>query len=94
MPWKEKTVEELAISLGLDASVIREKQKLIDLIKKARKEKNLSQLQLAKKMGLTQSRIAQIESKIGTTKVTFEILLSTLNALDYSYKIVAKKIAA
>ena len=93
MAWKEMTVDELAKSLGVDVHEVREKHRLIELIKKARKEKKLSQVQLAKKMGVTQGRIAQIESRVGTAKVTLEILLSIIRELGYEYKIVAKRVA-
>ncbi len=91
MAWKEMTVDELAKTLGVDAQEVREKHRLIDLIKKARKEKKISQAQLAKKMGVTQGRIAQIESRLSTANVALEILLSILSKLGYEYKIVAKK---
>ncbi|MBK7962151.1 MAG: helix-turn-helix transcriptional regulator [Bdellovibrionales bacterium] len=93
MTWKEMTVEELAKSLDVDIHEFREKHRLIELIKKARKEKRMSQVQLAKKIGVTQGRIAQIESRVGTAKVALEILLSILRELGYEYKIVAKKVA-
>ncbi|MBL7670523.1 MAG: helix-turn-helix transcriptional regulator [Bdellovibrionaceae bacterium] len=93
MAWKEMTVEELAKSLDVDIHEFREKHRLIELIKKARKEKRMSQVQLAKKIGVTQGRIAQIESRVGTAKVALEILLSILRELGYEYKIVAKKVA-
>ena len=63
MASKEMSSIEIAKSLGVDAGLIREKHHLIDLIKKARKERKFSQLQLAKQIGVTQGRIAQIESK-------------------------------
>ena len=93
MARKEMTVEELAKSLGVEVHEVREKHHLIELIKKARKEKKMSQVQLAKKIGVTQGRIAQIESRVGTAKVTLEILLSILRELGYEYKIVARKVA-
>ncbi len=92
MAWKEMTVEELANSLGVDVHEVREKHRLIELIKRARKEKKMSQGQLAKKVGVTQGRIAQIESRAGTAKVALEILLSILRELGYEYKIVARKV--
>lgn len=88
------TSNEIAKSLGVDVGLIKEKHHLIDLIKKARKEKKLSQVKLAKKIGVTQGRIAQIESKVGTNNVTLEVLLSILTELDYTYKINVKKLAA
>lgn len=93
MAWKEVNIDEMARVLGIDAQEVREKHRLIELIKKARSERKLSQAQLAKKVGVTQGRIAQIESRLGTAKVKFEVLLSILRELGYEYKIVAKKIA-
>jgi transcriptional regulator with XRE-family HTH domain len=93
MAWKEMNINELAKSLGVNASEVREKQKIIQLIVKARKEQKLSQAAMAKKMGLTQGRIAQIESGVGTSKITFDILLNILVALGFDFKILPKKAA-
>ena len=93
MAWKEMTVEELAKNLGVNAKEVQEKQKLMQLIVKVRKEKGLSQAGLAKKVGVSQSRIAQIESGVGTAKVTFDVLLNILMALGYNFKIVPTKAA-
>ena len=93
MPWKEMSIEELAKSLGADVSEVREKQRLMSMIVKIRKGKKLSQAALAKKLGVTQARIAQIESGIGTAKVTFDVLFHILTCLGYDYKVVASKAA-
>jgi transcriptional regulator with XRE-family HTH domain len=93
MAWKEMTVEELASNLGVNVKEIQEKQKLVQLITKARKASGLSQAALAKKVGVSQSRIAQIESGVGTAKVTFDVLLNLLSILGYDFKIVPKKAA-
>jgi transcriptional regulator with XRE-family HTH domain len=93
MPWKDVNSEKLAKSLGINASEIREKQALIEIIIEARKKKGLSQAALAKKLKVSQSRIAQIESGVGTAKVTFDVLLSVLSALGYDYKIISKRVA-
>jgi transcriptional regulator with XRE-family HTH domain len=93
MAWKEKTVEELAKSLGVNTKEVQEKQKLMQLIVKIRKAKGLSQTALAKKVGVSQSRIAQIESGVGTAKVTFDVLLNILAVLGYGFTIVPKKAA-
>lgn len=93
MPWKTVTVEEIAKSLGVDIWEIREKRHLMLLIAKERKAKGMSQAALAKKMGVTQGRIAQIESGIGTSRTSFDILLGTLAKLGYQFKIVTKKAA-
>jgi len=93
MAWKEMTIKELAESLGLDIGEVREKQRLMQMIVKTRKRKGLSQARLAKKVGVTQGRIAQIESGVGTVKVTFDVLLGILGTLGYDFKIVVKKAA-
>ena len=93
MAWKEMTVEEIAASLGVNVSEVREKQHLIQMIIKARKARKLSQAALAKKVGVTQGRIAQIESGIGTANVTLDLLLSILSILGYEFRIVTKKAA-
>ena len=90
MAWKKVRPEKLAESLGVNASEVREKQKLIKLIVDARKKHKLAQVALAKKVGVTQSRIAQIESRVGTSRISFDILLNILTELGYDYQIVSK----
>jgi predicted XRE-type DNA-binding protein len=93
MAWKEVSVEELAESLGANVAEIREKQRLVKLIVKTRKEKKLSQAALAGKLGISQARVAQIESGIGTAKVTFDVLFNMLVALGFDYRVVTRKAA-
>jgi len=93
MAWKEVTVEELAKSLGANVAEVREKQRLAKLIVKTRKDKDLSQAVLAKKLGISQARVAQIESGVGTAKVTFDVLFNMLVALGLDYKVVTRKAA-
>ncbi|OGQ34236.1 MAG: hypothetical protein A3F16_07835 [Deltaproteobacteria bacterium RIFCSPHIGHO2_12_FULL_43_9] len=93
MSWKEMSLEQLADSLGVNYAEVREKQKLIDLIVKAREKNGISQAKLAKMVGVSQSRIAQIESGIGTSKITFDVLLNILSIMGYDFKIIYKKAA-
>ena len=93
MAWKEMSVNEIAESLGVNVGEVREKQHLVQMIVRARKAQKLSQTTLAKKIGVTQGRIAQIESGIGTVNVTFDLLLSILSDLGYQFKIVTKRAA-
>ena len=93
MAWKETNFEKLAKSLGVNPVEVREKQKLIELITEARQEKGLSQAAPAKKLGVSQGRIAQIESGVGTAKVTFDVLMNVLLTLGYEIKIVPRKVA-
>lgn len=94
MPWETMSVEELAEKLGIDIAEAREKQRLIRKIVAARKEKKLSQAALAKKVGVSQGRIAQIESGIGTAQISFDVLLKVLSVLGIDYKITLKHKAA
>jgi predicted XRE-type DNA-binding protein len=93
MAWKEISIEKLAKSLGANVAEIREKQRLVGLIVKARKAKKLSQAALAKKLGISQARVAQIESGVGTAKVTFDVLFNMLVALGFDYRVVTRKAA-
>jgi DNA-binding XRE family transcriptional regulator len=93
MAWKETNFEKLAKALGVNPVEVREKQKLAELIAEARKEKGLSQAALGKKIGLSQSRIAQIESGLGTAKISFDVLLNVLRFLGYEVKFVPRKVA-
>ena len=93
MPWKDVSIEQLAKSLGANLSEVREKQRLIEMVVKVRKAKKLSQAALAKKLGVSQARIAQIESGIGTSKITFDVIFSILTALGYDYRVVTHKAA-
>lgn len=79
MAWKEVSIEELAKSLGANVAEIREKQRVVGLIVKTRRGKKLSQADLAKKLKFRQARIAQIESGVGTAKVTFDVLFNILD---------------
>lgn len=93
MAWKEMSIEEIAESLDVDVAEVKEKQNLIQQIVKLRKVRKISQTELAKMAGVSQSRIAQIESGIGTAYVTFDVLLNILLVLGYKFRIVLKKAA-
>ena len=93
MPWKEMSVEQFAKSLGANISEVREKQRLIDMVVKIRKAKKMSQSLIAKKLSVSQARIAQIESGIGTAEVTFDVIFNVLVALGYDYRVTTRKAA-
>ncbi len=93
MPWKEVGPDKLAKILEVNETEIREKQHLIAMIVEVRKKKGLSQAALAKKVGVSQGRIAQIESSIGTRNISFDILFGILLQLGYDFRIVYQKVA-
>lgn len=87
MPWKETSAEEIAHELNLNIEEVRQKQKLMKLIKDMRKKKKITQTQFATMLGVSQGRVAQIESGIGTARVTYDVLFRALRALGYDCKI-------
>ena len=93
MPWEEISLEEIAEKLNVDYGEVRAKHDLILKIKKARKKHNLTQSDLAKLIGKSQSWVAKVESGIGTKPVTFETLFKILSVLGYEYKISTKKVS-
>ena len=93
MPWKELDIEQLAKSLGTNLPEVREKQRLMQMIVKIRKSQKLSQTVLAKKLGVSQARVAQIESGVGTAKVSFDVIFNILVVLGYDYQISTRKAA-
>lgn len=93
MPWETVDLKKLAKDWGVNQAEVEEKHKLIKTLIKKRKDANISQAELAKRAGVSQGRIAQIESRIGTKKVTFDVLFKLLGILGYEAKIVLKKTA-
>jgi transcriptional regulator with XRE-family HTH domain len=91
MAWKKVSLEKFAKDLGVDYAEIKEKQRLITLIVNARKEQGLSQAQLARKLGITQPRIAKIESGMGTRQISFDVLLKILSVLGFQYRVITKR---
>lgn len=61
------------------------------MIIKIRNKQGISQEQLAETVGVSRSRIAQIEAGVKLHKTSFDIFLRVLQGLGYSYKITALK---
>jgi predicted XRE-type DNA-binding protein len=93
MPFKKIELNKLASDLGVNYFEMKEKQRLIDRIRNLRKEQNLSQAQLAEKIGVSQSRIAQIESGIGTSKISFDVIFNIIHELGFNCEVRLKKAA-
>ncbi len=93
MPWKKIETKELAKRLNVDYETIEVKQDLIDKIKKTRKKYDLTQQDLAKALGKSQSWLAKVESGIGTRNVSFELLFKILGVLGYHCKVTTKKVS-
>lgn len=70
--------------------LLREERELLTIalqISATRKKKNITQVQLAKKVGMPQSQIARIES--GNNNVTIGTLYRVASALDLRIKVAA-----
>lgn len=87
MPWKTKPTKAIAKDLGIDIDEVRAKQHLMGLIKDLRLKKKLTQVDLAHRLNVSQGRVAQIESGIGTARITYDVLFNALKALDYGCKL-------
>jgi transcriptional regulator with XRE-family HTH domain len=94
MAWKKVELAKWADEFGVDINEIDQKLRLRDMIVKIRIKKGLSQEELAQLVGVSRSRIAQIESGIKLHKTSFDIFLRVLQGLGYRYKISATKLAA
>ena len=93
MPWKEISTEKLAKQLGVNYAEIKARQDLIRKIKTGREKAKLTQEDLAKMVGKSQSWIAKVESGLGTKNVSFDVLFQLLSALGYDFKITTRKAA-
>lgn len=88
MPWKEIDIARLAKDKGIDLEEVTAKQKLMLLISKTRKAKGVTQAELGRIVGVSQARIAQIETGVGTSKITFDVLFRILAALGKGCRVV------
>lgn len=92
MPWKEVSLEDLAVNLGIDLWEIRKKNSLIDQIKHERRKQGLTQSQLAALVEVSQSRIARIEGGVGTKNMSFDLLFRILAALGIECEIKTRRL--
>ena len=96
MPWTAITSKQLARKLGIDHAEMQQKHYLIKKIIAVRQKQRITQAVLAKRLGVSQSRIAKIESRIGTHQVSFDVLFRILSALGCEFKVTvySEKLAA
>jgi transcriptional regulator with XRE-family HTH domain len=94
MTWKKVDLAKWSDQMGVDINEIDQKLKLRDMIIKIRIKKGLNQEELAQIVGVSRSRIAQIETGVKLHKTSFDIFLRIIQGLGYQYKITANKLAA
>ena len=92
MPWQKVDLKTWATELGIDLHELRQKNQLIDQITTARKELGMTQMQLAKRAGVSQPRIAQIETRANIATIKFDALFKILTALGYEFNINTQKV--
>ena len=91
--WTLRNVNDYSDFLGLsrhEAQLVELKVNLALLVKEQRKRHNLSQNDLAKKMGSSQSRVAKIES--GDPSVSLDLIVRALLTSGATNKELAKAI--
>ena len=84
-----KTAKEFGASLGLsglEMELIRQKKRLIEKLKIARKKKGISQAKLAEMVGSKQPAIARMESG-QVSEVSMDFLVRVALTLDVSVNI-------
>ena len=89
--WRIGTVQEFLGLTDDEAAFIELKLALSDHFKKLRQRKNLSQIELAKRLKLNQSRIAKIEA--GDPSVSLDVLVKSLLVMGTSNTGLARVIA-
>ena len=89
--WKVGTVEEFLGLTPEDMRYIDMKIALADSLKKGRKERGMTQSELAELMGSSQSRVARIEG--GDPSVTIDLIVRGLLALGLTSRDLAAIIA-
>lgn len=94
MGWKKVNLAKWSDKMGVDINEIDQKLKLREMIVKIKHRKKLNQQELADLVGVSRSRIAQIEAGVRLHRISFDVLLRVLQALGFRYKITASKVAA
>jgi DNA-binding XRE family transcriptional regulator len=89
--WEVTTVQDLLGLSDAENRIVEMKMALSFRLKKQRKRRHLSQKSLAKLIGSSQPRVAQIEA--GGPNVSMDLLLKALLVSGVTQKEVAKAIA-
>ncbi len=89
--WKKGTVDELLGLTPEEAALIEMKLSLSRSVRARRLDHNLTQVQVAKMLGSSQSRVAKMESADPT--VTFDLLVRSCIALGATPADLARVIA-
>jgi predicted XRE-type DNA-binding protein len=90
--WKVGSVDEFLGLTAEEAAYIELKLALSKNVRKYRQSKNLTQVQMAKLMKSSQSRVAKVES--GDASVSLDLLIRSLIIMGASRKDLARMISS
>jgi len=90
--YKVGTVDEFLGLTKEESEFVEMKLALAKALEKARKSKKMTQVQLAKRIDSSQSRVAKMEA--GDPTVSFDLLIKTFLALGTNRKKLAKIMAS
>jgi len=90
--WKIGTAKEFLGLTDEEASYIELKSKLSANLKKVRTKRNLTQVELARIIKSSQSRVAKLET--GDPSVSLDLIIRSLLALGTSKKDIARTISS
>lgn len=76
--WKVGTPKDFLGLSDQEAALVEVKLSLIEALKKSRQKRRLSQIDLAQRMGSSQSRVAKIEA--GDSSVSLDLIVRALIA--------------
>ena len=90
--WRVGSVADFLELSAVEAELVEMKHVLSAKLRKAREDQHLTQVELAKRMGSSQSRVAKMEA--GDPGVTLDLLIHGLLAIGASRKDIANAITA
>src|SRR3972149_2336849 len=90
--WKVGSVDEFLDLSPEEAAYVELRLALSESVRELRLRKKISQLQLAKRLGSSQSRVAKIEA--GDSSVSLDLVVRSLIALGASANDLAKMISS
>ncbi|HKZ54271.1 MAG TPA: helix-turn-helix transcriptional regulator [Anaerolineales bacterium] len=90
--WKVGSVDEFLDLSPEEAAYVELKLALSEGVRKLRLRKKISQVQLARSLGSSQSRVAKIE--VGDSSVSLDLVVRSLIALGASASDLAKMISS
>jgi DNA-binding XRE family transcriptional regulator len=90
--WKVGSTKDFLRLSDQEAALVEVKLCLMDALRQARRKRGISQIDLAKRMGSSQSRIAKIEA--GDPSVSLDLILRALVASGASRREIQETLAS